>query len=38
MARNMRDIFLRRELTEQDVRSIRGALRALIEGRRLRKP
>jgi tRNA/rRNA methyltransferase len=38
MARNMRDIFLRRELTEQDVRSIRGALRALSEGRRLRKP
>jgi tRNA/rRNA methyltransferase len=38
MARNMRDIFLRREPTEQDVRSIRGALRALIEGRRLRKP
>jgi len=38
MARNMRDIFLRRELSEQDIRSIRGALRALIEGRRLRKP
>lgn len=37
MARNMRDIFLRRELTEQDVRTLRGALRALIEGRRLRK-
>ena len=37
MMRNMRDIFLRRELTEQDIRSIRGALRALIEGRRLRK-
>ncbi len=33
MTRNMRDIFLRRELTEQDVRSLRGALRALIEGR-----
>ena len=29
MARNMRDIFQRRELTEQDVRSLRGALRAL---------
>ena len=38
MARNMRDIFLRRELTEQDVRTLRGALRALAEGRRLRKP
>jgi tRNA/rRNA methyltransferase len=37
MTRNMRDIFLRRELTEQDVRSLRGALRALSEGRRLRK-
>ena len=38
MARNMRDIFLRRALTEQDVRTLRGALRALAEGRRLRKP
>ncbi|HEX8166624.1 MAG TPA: RNA methyltransferase [Beijerinckiaceae bacterium] len=38
MARNMRDIFLRRGLTEQDVRTLRGALRALAEGRRLRKP
>lgn len=38
MTRNMRDIFLRRELTEQDVRSLRGAFRALIEARRLRKP
>jgi tRNA/rRNA methyltransferase len=38
MTRNMRDIFLRRELTEQDVRTLRGALRALAEGRRLRKP
>jgi tRNA/rRNA methyltransferase len=36
MARNMRDIFLRREMTEQDVRTLRGALRALIEARRLR--
>ena len=38
MTRNMRDIFLRREFTEQDVRTLRGALRALAEGRRLRKP
>ena len=38
MARNMRDIFHRLELTEQDVRTLRGAFRALAEGRRLRKP
>jgi tRNA/rRNA methyltransferase len=38
MARNMRDIFHRLELTEQDVRTLRGAMRALAEGRRLRKP
>jgi len=38
MARNMRDIFHRLELTEQDVRTLRGAIRALAEGRRLRKP
>jgi tRNA/rRNA methyltransferase len=38
MTRNMRDIFLRRELTEQDLRSLRGVIRALVEGRRLRKP
>lgn len=38
MARNMRDIFHRLELTEQDVRTLRGAVRALAEGRRLRKP
>ncbi len=38
MVRNMRDIFHRLELTEQDVRTLRGAVRALAEGRRLRKP
>jgi len=37
MARNMRDMFLRMALTEQDVRTLRGAVRALAEGRRLRK-
>jgi tRNA/rRNA methyltransferase len=37
MARNMRDIFHRMEPTEQDVRTLRGAFRALAEGRRLRK-
>jgi tRNA/rRNA methyltransferase len=38
MSRNMRDIFHRLEMTEQDVRTLRGAIRALAEGRRLRKP
>lgn len=37
MTRNMRDIFHRLEMTEQDVRTLRGAIRALAEGRRLRK-
>lgn len=38
MARNMRDIFHRLALSEQEVRTLRGAIRALAEGRRLRKP
>jgi len=38
MTRNMRDIFHRLELTEQDVRTLRGAVRALAEGRRIRSP
>jgi tRNA/rRNA methyltransferase len=38
MTRNMRDIFHRMSLTEQDIRTLRGAVRALAEGRRLRKP
>jgi tRNA/rRNA methyltransferase len=37
MIRNMRDIFHRTALTEQDIRTLRGAIRALAEGRRLRK-
>jgi tRNA/rRNA methyltransferase len=37
MARNMRDMFHRMALTEQDVRTWRGAIRALAEGRRIRK-
>jgi tRNA/rRNA methyltransferase len=37
MVRNMRDMFHRIGMTEQDVRTIRGAIRALVEGRRLRK-
>ncbi len=37
MARNMRDMFLRMGLSEQDVRTLRGAVRALAEGRRLRR-
>jgi tRNA/rRNA methyltransferase len=36
MSRNMRDMFHRMAMTEQDVRTIRGALRALAEGRRRR--
>jgi len=38
MKRNMRDIFHRLEMTEQDVRTLRGAIRAIAEARRLRKP
>jgi tRNA/rRNA methyltransferase len=37
MVRNMRDMFHRIGMTEQDVRTLRGAIRALVEGRRLRK-
>lgn len=37
MARNMRDMFHRMEMTEQDVRTWRGAIRALAEGRARRK-
>ena len=37
MARNMRDMFHRMSLTEQDVRTWRGAIRALAELRRKRK-
>ena len=38
MTRNLRDIFHRMTLTEQDIRTLRGAVCALAEGRRLRKP
>ena len=38
MTRNLRDIFHRMAMTEQDVRTLRGAVRALVEARRLRKP
>lgn len=38
MARNMRDMILRMGPSEQDVRTLRGAIRALAEGRRVRKP
>lgn len=34
MARNLRDIFHRIEMTEQDVRTLRGAMTALVRGRR----
>lgn len=34
MSRNMRDMFLRRELSEQEVRTFRGLASALIVGRR----
>ena len=37
MARNMRDMLLRMEMSEQDVRTLRGAVRAIAEGRRLRR-
>jgi tRNA/rRNA methyltransferase len=36
MVRNMRDIFHRLGLSEQEVRTLRGAFRAIAEGRRLR--
>ncbi|MFN3688088.1 RNA methyltransferase [Salinarimonas sp.] len=34
MVRNLRDMLLRRELTEQEVRTLRGAVSALVKGRR----
>lgn len=37
MVRNMRDMFHRIGMTEQDVRTLRGAIRALVGARRLRK-
>ncbi len=37
MVRNMRDIFHRMGLAEQDVRTLRGIVRALVQGRRNRQ-
>jgi tRNA/rRNA methyltransferase len=37
MARNMRDMFLRMTMSEQDIRTLRGAVRAIAEGRRLKR-
>lgn len=37
MVRNLRDIFHRMGLTEQDVRTLRGVVRALVQGRRNRQ-
>lgn len=37
MTRNMRDMILRMNPSEQDVRTLRGAVRALVEARRLRR-
>ena len=37
MSRNMRDMFHRMELSEQDVRTWRGAIRALADGRARRR-
>ena len=37
MIRNMRDMFHRMEMTEQDVRTWHGAVRALAQGRTRRK-
>ncbi len=37
MSRNLRNIFLRIELTEADVRTLRGVVVALARGRRRRK-
>lgn len=34
MARNLRDLFLRLDMNEQDLRTLRGAVTALVEGRR----
>jgi tRNA/rRNA methyltransferase len=38
MVRNMRDILHRMDLSEQDIRTLRGTLRALAEGRKSKKP
>ena len=38
MARNLRNVFHRMELTEQDIRTLRGAITTLVQGRRARRP
>ncbi len=38
MARNLRNVLHRMQLTEQDVRTLRGAITTLIQGRRARRP
>ncbi len=38
MARNLRNVFHRPQLTEQDIRTLRGAITTLVQGRRARRP
>jgi tRNA/rRNA methyltransferase len=38
MARNLRNVLHRMQLTEQDVRTLRGAITTLVQGRRARVP
>jgi tRNA/rRNA methyltransferase len=38
MARNLRNVFHRLQLTEQDIRTLRGAITTLVQGRRARRP
>jgi tRNA/rRNA methyltransferase len=38
MARNLRNVLHRMQLTEQDVRTLRGAITTLVQGRRARRP
>jgi tRNA/rRNA methyltransferase len=38
MARNLRNVLHRPQLTEQDIRTLRGAITTLVQGRRARRP
>jgi tRNA/rRNA methyltransferase len=38
MARNLRNVLHRMQLTEQDIRTLRGAVTTLVQGRRARRP
>ena len=38
MARNLRNVFHRLQITEQDIRTLRGAITTLVQGRRARRP